>query len=209
MKYSMLTLVAVLGILAAGCIDYEQTITVNEDLSGEAEFNIAMSPYLGDNLNEDGSMSNKPTNFLLDDYSNKLGCSVKSDSYSYDPETELEYYSIGLFFDNLNDINGYGLYEKDKTLSVAEEEGSIIYREKVKLHETPPPPTPESEMTEDDRMFREMMEGFTFTYRAVMPNAVTDTNGKIAEDGRTVVWIWPASEFIQLGEIEVYAKCAK
>jgi hypothetical protein len=211
MRYLIAIAAALTVILTAGCIDYEQTITINEDLSGDAEFNIGMNPYMGENMNEDGSMSETPSNFLVKDYSNVAGCKIVSDSYSYDPDIELEHYSIGLKFDNLNDINGYGLYEQDKTLSVTEEDGVITYREEVVFHNEEPPPNPidESEMSDDERMIREMMEGFTFTYRVVMPGAVTETNGEIDEDGRTVTWIWPASEFIQLGDIEVFAKCAK
>ncbi len=210
MRYLIATAATLTVILAAGCIDYEQTITINEDLSGDAVFNIAMSPYMGENMNEDGSMSESPVNFLVKDYSNAAGCKIVSDSYSYDPETELEHYSIGLKFGNLNDINGYGLYEQDKNLSVTEEEGVITYREEIMVQsEATPTPAMEGEMSDDEKMMREMMEGYSFTYRVVMPGAVTETSGEVAEDGRTVTWTWPTSDFIGLGKVEVYAKCAK
>ncbi|MCP4228997.1 MAG: hypothetical protein GY771_02470 [bacterium] len=212
MNRRIITWAAVLSVmLVAGCIDYEQTITINDDLSGTAEFNIGMNPNLGDNMNEDGSMSDTPRNFLVEDFSEVPGCKIEDDSYSYDAETEMEHFSAKLKLDDLNGINGYGLYEENKTLSVTEENGVITYREvlMVSRGETPPDTIPDDEMSEDEKMMREMMEGYSFTYRVVMPSNITETNGEIGEDGRTVTWTWPTSEFFGLGEIEVFAKCAE
>ena len=198
-------------VVIAGCMDYEQTITVNDDLSGYAEFNVALNPNLGDNMNEDGSMSETPANFLVEDFSEIPGCKIEDDSYSYDAETEMEHFYAKLKLDDLNSINGHGMFENDRTLSVTEENGVITYREvlMVSRRETPPDTIPDDELSEDEKMMREMMEGYSFTYRVVMPSNVTETNGKIGEDGRTVIWTWPTSEFIVLGEIEVFAECAK
>ena len=212
MKRRTFTWAAVLAVVViAGCMDYEQTITVNDDLSGYAEFKVGMNPKLGDNMNEDGTMSETPRNFLVEDFSEVPGCKIEDDSYSYDAETEMEHFSAKLKLDDLNGINGYGLYEEDKTLSVTEENEVITYREVLMLRrkETPSDTIPDDEMSEDDKMLREMMEGYSFTYRVIMPGKVTETNGKIDEDGRTVTWTWPTSEFIGLGETEVYAKCVK
>jgi hypothetical protein len=198
-------------LLVAGCIDYEQTITINEDLSGYAEFNIAKSPYLGDNMNEDGSMMDNPVNFLAEDFSKVPGCKVEEDSYSYSAETEMEYFSAKLKLDDINAINGYGMFENDRMLSITKENGVITYREEIMTtgEHAPPETSAEGEISEDEKMMREMMEGYSFTYRVIMPSVVTETNGEIGEDGRTVTWTWPTSEFIGLGKVEVFAKCAK
>lgn len=202
---------ALTAILAAGCIDYEQTITINDDLSGNAEFNIAMSPYMGENMNNDGSISETPVNFLVKDFSGVPGCKIEDDAYSYNAETEMEHFYAKLKLDDLNSINGHGMFENDRTLSVTEENGVITYREVLMLaeKETPSDINAEGEISDDVKMMREMMEGYSFTYRVIMPSAVTETSGEIAEDGRTVTWTWPASEFIGLGKVEVFAKCVK
>jgi len=211
MRKVILGITIVAAIIATGCIDYEQTITVNDDLSGYAEFNVAMNPYLGGNMNEDGSINEDPVNFLVDDFAEVPGCEIVEDSYSYDADAEMEYFSARLKLDELNTLNGYGLYEQDKTLSVTEENGVIVYREEIMVqHEGATSDSSlDGEISEDEKMLKEMMEGYSFTYRVIMPNTVTDTNGDIGDDGHTVTWTWPTSEFMELGKVEVYAKCAK
>jgi len=113
-----------------------------------------------------------------------------------------EHTRLVLDFDNLELLKGHGIFAK-QDLAFKTKGGKCTFtqlirndRKKEKAEE----PSPETEA-----LTRQMFDGYTFSYEVVMPGEVTDTNGTVAADKRTVTWSWPLYDFTEMEEIKMTA----
>jgi hypothetical protein len=191
------TLAAVI-VLAAGCINYDQELIINEDGSGTVTIH-----YTSDDPT--GEMGAPVLSFTKEEIETEYagsGVRVRNidvfvPNENEEGSSEASYY---LDYADITDMNGYGVFAvkdaatfEDKIIqvfSLDETGGATTFSQTCTLN-----------MNVEDTTG---LEDYAFTYSLTCPDAVTMTNGNVKSDGRTVTWRYTLPELIE-SPVKMYA----
>jgi len=197
-ELKILSGLTVVVVLAAGCINYDQNLVLNEDGSGTIKIHYTSDDPTGEMGAPKLSFTEKE---IKDEYLNpglkardvELFIPADDEEGSY----EATYY---IDFEDITDLNGRGVFAvKDVTtaedkmtqvISLAETDGTTTFTQTCAFNMEVEEPTD--------------LEYYEFTYSLTCPSAVTMTNGKVESDGLTVTWSYPLPELIK-NPVKMYA----
>jgi hypothetical protein len=188
LKLAMAAVLALGLVILAGCINYDQDLTVNPDGSG-----TIMVHYTSDAQKEGGgegevSMGGAP----------KLAFTEAEIKAEYEgapvtvrdvvigkTDTEAPEATYYIDFKNVTDLNGYGIFalegEKLKqTFSLADDAGNKLFKQLVQF-----------KMDVEDPS---SLSGYKFTYKFTAPGEVVDTNG--TAEGNVVSWEYTLDKLV-------------
>ncbi len=193
--------------MVAGCISYEQKITFQPDGSGTVVADMWVD-RLSPTADDEGPAVEAPTPEVSEEmgpaFADLEGVAVAENWVKVEGEGDdrREHTRLALNFGDVGKLVGHGIFDKQE-LSFRKEGDNFVFAETI--HNNPQ----ESESSaESEELARAMFEGYTFTYTVVMPAAVVETNGTLAENQRTVTWSWPLYDFATLDEIVMTATAA-
>jgi len=202
MRYITLALtVGAVVLLAAGCMDYSQKIVVSEDGSATVTLDGWLDEALSGLSENVSAETGGPENIFLDEFEGKPGVKLLESFTETDEATGVEHHHITFNVkspDALEDLPSFGESGSIKWETKGDE---ITFEQQIRNE------TEEYEAPEDEELMRSLFEGYTWTYEVVMPGPITETNGTVGADGRTVTWTWPLFDFTLLEEIAMTAKC--
>ncbi|UCE27046.1 MAG: DUF4282 domain-containing protein [Candidatus Coatesbacteria bacterium] len=173
---------AVAVVFAAGCINYEQEIYLNADGSGtvivrytsddpEGNSGTPILPFTEDEIIAEYKGSNLVVRDVVPDADN--------DEYSAGVTYQID-------FDDVTDLNDYGIFsvgdKLTQTFYLNDLGDTVSYMQTTSL-------TMDVEDTS-------MLDSYKFTYKLICPADVTETNGTLSADGRTVAWLYTLPELI-------------
>ncbi|MCP4231879.1 MAG: hypothetical protein GY771_17255 [bacterium] len=181
--YLLLSVLAISVLIVAGCINYDQDMTLEADNSGTVKIH-----YTNAGQGQEG-VPDLP--FVEEDIvASYDGAGVEV----YDIEIvtaegeetatpEATYY---VDFKNVEDLNGYGIFaigdDIVQTISVTDEGDTRTYVQTCTLN-----------MTVDEETD---LSAYTFNYTLTLPTPVVETNGTIQADGQTVKWTFPLGDLV-------------
>ncbi len=182
-------------ILLAGCINYDQELTLNPDGSGfimvhynsaaqsppgtgekkggEAELNLGQAPKLSFTEAE-----------ILKEYE---GAPFKVRDIKIEAKDNVPNATYFIDFQKVADLNGKGVFalEGDKlkqTFALDDVGGNKVFKQLVALKmEVEDPST---------------LSSYKFTYKLTVPGDIIETNGTKGEDGKTVKWEYTLDKLI-------------
>jgi hypothetical protein len=196
-----------LALLAAGCISYQQNTTFAEDGSGRIVVDTWLDYY---GTEEDGAEESNATS-AAPDISEELGPAfadlegVKIEENWTKVEGEgdekREHTHLVLAFDKVETLNGFGVF-KNQQLSFENAGPKFVFTQVIRNERAD---DEEEASPESEELARTLFEGYTFTYTLTMPGNVSETNGTLSDDGRTVTWEWPLYDFSNQEEITMTA----
>ncbi len=181
--YLLLSVLAVSILLVAGCINYNQEMTLEADNSGTVKIN-----YTNAGQGQEGVPDLPFTEEEI------LASYEGADVEVYDIEIvsgegeeaatpEATYY---IDFKDVNDLNGVGIFAVGtdiiQTITVVDEGDTRTYTQTCTLNMT----------VEEDTD----LSAYSFNYTLTLPASVIETNGTVAADGQTVTWTFPLSDLI-------------
>jgi hypothetical protein len=183
-------------VLAAGCVNYDQTMTLNANGSGtvivhyisddpEGTYGGPVLPFTEDEIKAAYEGSNLNVSHIMPD----------EDADEFCPRVK---YRID--FDNVADLNGRGVFAakdseaaKDvmtQVFTLDEAGGTTTFTQTCALNVD----------VEDESE----LEYYKFTYVVTFPEAVTMTNGTVESNGYTVTWSYTLLEIIK-NPVKMYA----
>ncbi len=190
--------VAISGALVfvAGCISYKQHIAFESDGSGRIVVDVWVDRFdIAEEEDQAASAQTAPeiNEELGPAFADLEGVTVEENWVKIEEEGEerREHSRLALAFDKVERLAGRGVFEKQE-LSFQKEGNEFAFAQNIRNE---PEEEPEEYSEESEELARSLFEGYTFTYSVVMPGRVVDTNGTLAEDGRTVTWEWPLYDF--------------
>ncbi|UCH77282.1 MAG: hypothetical protein JSU81_05950 [Candidatus Coatesbacteria bacterium] len=205
----ILTTVALGGVLAlgAGCISYEVNLSLEKDGSGTVVVDTWVD-YLGE---EEGDQEVAEAPEISEEmgpaFAELEGVTVEENWARTEGEGDdrREHTHLLLAFEDVEILSGQGIFE-NQDLTFEKKGKEYVFTHEIRnVREQPAAETAEESSEENEELARALFEGYTFTYTVVMPGDVTDTNGIVADDGRTVTWEWPLYDFAQQEEIVMTA----
>lgn len=181
-KLIFATSLAAVIVLAAGCINYDQKMTLNDDGSG-----TVIVRYASDDPEGTGGAP------VLPFTEGEIVAGYKGSNLvvrDVVPDAEGDEYQAGVTyqidFDDVADLNNYGAFAfEDKltqTFYLNDLGDTLSFMQTTSL-------TMDVEDTS-------MLDSYKFTYKLVCPADVTETNGTLSGDGRTVAWLYTLPELI-------------
>ncbi len=181
-KIIFATSLAAVIVLAAGCINYTQKMTLNADGSG-----TVIVHYTSDDPEGTGGAP------VLPFTENEIVAGYKGSKLvvrDVVPDAEGDEYQAGVTyqidFDDVADLNNYGAFAFEDKLAqnfyVNDLGDTLSFMQTTSL-------TMDVEDTS-------MLDSYRFTYKLVCPGDVTETNGTLSGDGRTVAWLYTLPELI-------------
>jgi hypothetical protein len=179
-------------ILAAGCIEYNQELTLYDDGSG-----VVKVHYLSDSPHGTGgapilSFSEED---IINEYSGS-NLTIRDIDISIPGDDEIGSHEATYYIDFIDvaDLNGYGVTDVkngiQQTLSFNEEDERCRIEQLINVIAEIEDPT--------------MWTDYRFTYKIVCPGIITDTNGTIGYGGRTVTWEFTIPE-LEKRPVKIYA----
>jgi hypothetical protein len=192
MRLKMLGLAAVAVALAAlaGCINYDQELTLNVDGSGTVKVRYdreGETKREGDEESDADLIGAPKLSFTEEEIMAEYEGSAVTVRDIVISETdagvpEATYY---IDFKNITDLNGYGIFalEGDKlkqTFSLSKSDDTEVFKQLVQLKMDVKNPS--------------QLSGFTFTYVFNSPDEIVETNGTVT--GNTVKWEYTLDKLI-------------
>lgn len=183
LRLALVGLAVAAAIIVAGCINYDQEVTLNADGSG-----TVMVHYTSDD--PEGTQAPKLA-FTEEDITNEYANSnvtVRDINVVIPAEGETGSHEATYYldFDNVADLNGYGVFAvEDKmtqVFSLADTDDTAVFTQTCNL-------TMDVEDTSG-------LTDYKFTYSLTCPGNVIETNGTVAADGKTVTWEYPLPDLI-------------
>jgi hypothetical protein len=183
LRLALVGLAVAAAIIVAGCINYDQEMTLNADGSG-----TIMVHYTSDD--PEGTQAPK-LSFTEGDITGeyaKSNVTVRDIEVVVPAEGETGSHEATYYLDfvNVTDLNGYGVFAiEDKMTQVfalADAGDTAVFNQTCTL-------TMDVEDTSG-------LTDYKFTYSLTCPGAVTDHNGTLAADGNTVTWEYPLPDLI-------------
>lgn len=197
-KLKILFGLAVVAVLAAGCINYDQEMVIKEDGSGTIGVHYESYDPTGEYGVPRLSFTEKE---IKDEYSGP-GIKVRdielvvSDEEEGGP-AEATYY---IDFEDIADLNGRGVFAVKDAATGADKITQVF-----SLVETADATTftQTCSLNMDVEDASELAD-YEFTYALTCPDEVTMTNGRVRLDGRTVVWKFSLPELLN-EPVKMYA----
>jgi hypothetical protein len=210
----------ILGVLAllvfaylAGCINYDQDVQINENGSGKLIMHYSLPQQLtammamGDQSTEKKEDNQMPFKITEDEVKKDLAAKgVKVEKFETKTEGDKNHYYVTIAFDNITDLNQTKTFAKMPFQW--KKEGSVYTFSQTLMGEK----KKEGENADDamgKQMAQAMLGNAKFTYKITLPSKALpapDTNGKIAEDGKTISWEYPLTELSGGGDKVMTAK---
>lgn len=202
MRYATLILtVGAAVLLAAGCMDYSQKIVVAENGSATVTLDGWLDEALA-GLSEDVSAEvSGPENIFLSEFEGEPGVEILGFSVETDEATGVEHHHVTFNVESPDALEELPSFGESGSVKWETKSGEVTFEQRIRND------TEEYEATEDEELMRSLFEGYTWTYEVVMPGPITQTNGTVGADGRTVTWTWPLFDITLLEEIVMTAKC--
>ena len=185
--------------LFAGCINYEENITLNSDGSGTMvmHYSIAQQLYammqMSQGTEQEGQkedeMPFKFTDKEIREDMNAPGVTVEK--VEQKAEGDQQHFYVHIKFNKLTDLNQTKPFQKMK-FEWDETGDNVTFRQVL---ESDKKQTEENPM--GDQMASAMLGNAKFKFSVTLPSKALpapDTNGTIQQDGKTVVWEWPLLE---------------
>lgn len=183
LKLGLVGLAVAAALIIAGCINYDQELALNPDGSGTVKVHYTSDDPEGTHApklsftEEAITAEYAGSNLTVRDIELVIPAEGETGSH------EATYF---LDFKNVADLNGFGIFAiKDKmtqTFALAEADGTATYTQTANLN-----------MDVEDTSG---LESYKFTYSLTCPGAVTETDGTLGSDGKTVTWEYPLPDLI-------------
>ena len=199
MKIGKSLLILLCAALIAGCINYEENISLNADGSGTVlmHYSVAQQLYammqMGDASAEQGKEDEMPFKFKESEIRADLTApGVTVEKVESKAEGDQQHFFVHVKFKKITDLNQTKPFQKMK-FEWTESDKKVTFRhvlegDKKQSDESNPM---------GDQMASAMMGNAKFKFQVTLPGkalAAPDTNGTIQQDGKTVVWEWPLLE---------------
>jgi hypothetical protein len=203
MRYVAITFTLVVAVfLTAGCMDYSQKIVIAEDGSAMVVLDSWLDESLA-GLSEDVSAeTGAARNIFLSEFEGEPGTEIIGSSVEMDEETKVEHHHITVNVESSDALDGLPSFGGESGILQWKTGGGEATFEHKLYNETEAYAD-----AEEEALMRSLFEGYTWTYEVVMPGPITQTNGTVGADGRTVTWAWTLFEFAMTEEIVMTAKC--
>lgn len=222
MKRFLLTSLAA-AVVLQGCLSYQQHIKLNADGSGSVTVDAWVDDFsevkknLEETLESEGGSAETaapepetPQELTIPDefgnaFKNLEGITIVENWIKYEPPTEPDkngrnHTRLVLTFDNLSRLNGHGVF-RDQELSVKTKKNKTTFTHII--HNDIDKEAKKAQS--DEEWARALFADYKFTYSVEMPGKVTETNGTVGPDGRTVTWSWPLIDFSRTEKITMKA----
>jgi hypothetical protein len=199
-------LTALLVLSIGGCINYDQTAEPKANGSGTLIMHYSLSQQLVAMMQMGGQQSggeedktkDMPFKLKEDEIKADLKADgVKVDKFETKTEGENQHYYVHISFDKITNLNQTKTF-KEMPFEWTEADGKIIFKQTLKAKNESKEKKPEDEMAKN--MAKAMFGNAAFNFKVVLPAKALpppDTNGTIAEDGKTVSWTYP---LVDLGD---------
>jgi hypothetical protein len=192
-----LFLVLSLALLIFGCINYEETVDLKKDGSGKMTMHYSIPQQLYAMMqmgqNTDGEKKEEmPFKFKESEIRADLTApGVTVDKIESKTEGDQQHFYVNLSFKKITDLNQTKSFEKMK-FEWKEEDKKITFQQTIEGEKKDSQANPMG-----DQMASAMLGNAKFVFKITLPSKALpapDTNGKIQEDGKTVVWEYPLLE---------------
>jgi hypothetical protein len=207
----LLTLTAATAVFTAGgCFRYEQTVVLNADGTADVTVSYSVPAVV---VSED---RNPPVNPLPDaapaagsyvdeaaalkSAFRRFGIEVTDASVAEDDDFQT-YTVYGIAPDAGALGSSLPFFDKHETEFKADDDSvkfSEVIENELSKNERP--------TDEEKPLLEALFPDCGFTFRVVMPGPLTETNGTIGADGRTVEWRFGLAEFLFSEKIEMYVE---
>lgn len=202
MRYSALILaVGAAVFLAAGCMDYSQKIVVAEDGSATVTLDGWLDEALAGVSEDLSAETGESENIFLSEFEGEPGVEILGSSVETDEPTGVEHHHVTFNVESSDALEDLPSFGESGSVKWETNGGEVTFEQKIRNE------TEEYEAAEDEELMRSLFEGYTWTYEVVMPGPVTETNGTVGADGRTVTWTWSLFDITLLEEVVMTAKC--
>lgn len=189
--------------LSAGCIDYEEKITLRKDGSGY----MTIHYFTDESTIEEEKMEEEELPFSFDQYSfdqkeieDELADEnirvEKVESYTEEGKRHL---IAKLFFKNINKIPHKWIFE-NRELQFTKESGFLTFRSVLLLGGE------ETGEGEFDEFVKAILADYKFKFTVEMPSKIVEASAGSRVEDNTVMWEFPLSSLMDKERIEMYAK---
>lgn len=184
LRLALVGLAVAAAIIAAGCINYDQVMTLNADGSGTINVHYTSDDPTGAQGTpvlsfDEGEITAEyaDSNVTVSDITVVVPAEGEEGSHEA---------TYNLTFGDVADLNGYGVFAvEDKMTQVfalADAGDTAVFTQTCTLTMEVEDPS--------------QLSDYKFTYSLTCPGAVTETNGTLAADGNTVTWEYPLPDLI-------------
>lgn len=206
-----IAIIALSALFIAGCINYEQTTNVKANGGGSLIMHYSLSQQLvammqmgGQQNGGDDKSKDMPFKLKEDEVRKDLNApGVKVEKFETKTEGENQHFYVTLSFNKITDLNQTKTF-KEMPFEWSERDGKVYYKQTLKNKDEGKSKEgkPEDEMAKN--MAKAMFGNAAFTFKVTLPSkalAAPDTNGTIAEDGKTVSWTFPLVELTDSSKV--------
>jgi len=197
--------------LGAGCISYEVNLSFEKDGSGRVVVDTWVDSFGDEESAEEGSQESAEASEISEEmgpaFAELEGVTIEENWARTEGEGDdrREHTRLALAFKDVGTLSGRGIFENQDLTFDKKGKDYVFAHEIRNVRKEAAGETAEETSEESEELARALFEGYTFTYTVVMPGKVTETNGTVGEDGRTVTWKWPLYDFAQQEEIVMTA----
>ncbi len=188
-------------LFLAGCINYEEDLTLKNDGSGEMLMHYSISEQLSSMMALGGGQQQEgkdemPFKFKENEIRDALradGVQVKK--VELKAEGGLQHVYVTVNFKKITDLNQTKTF-KEMPFEWGEEGKVIVFRHTLKNKNPQGDGSGESTQM-GDQMAQAMLGNAALSFKVKLPDKALpapDTNGTILEDGKTVTWRFPLVE---------------
>jgi hypothetical protein len=195
-KIRLIFLLLMVGSLT-GCINYDESITLNADGSGTMlmHYSIAQQLFAMMQMSEGSEQGQgedeMPFKFKESEIRSGMSApGVTVEKVESKAEGDQQHFYVHVKFNKLTDLNQTEPFKK-MPFEWVEGDDNITYRQNL---EGDKKQTEENPM--GDQMASAMLGNAKFRFEVKLPSKAiaAETNGTIQQDGQTVVWEWPLLE---------------
>ncbi len=191
-------------LFLAGCINYEETLTLKSDGSGEMLMHYSISEQLSSMMALGGGQQEEGKNempFKFKENEIRAGLQaegVQVKKIEMKAEGGQQHVYVTVDFKKVTDLNNTTTF-KEMPFVWEEEEKAIVYSHTLKNK------NPQGQQDDGsqaggqmgDQMAKAMLGNAAFSFKVKLPDKALpapNTNGTILEDGKTVTWTFPLAE---------------
>ncbi|UCE26756.1 MAG: hypothetical protein JSW52_10485 [Candidatus Coatesbacteria bacterium] len=204
MRYIRLAVVTTaVALFAIGCMDYSQKIVIWEGGSALITQDGWLDPAVKETAGELGIGTGYSEILFLGKYDGNPGVVVGDSYVEIDEEANVEHHHAEFTVESSGCLDDWSFIHNLGEIDWKSDGDELVFEQKL-INE------PAKDMEPEEAEFtRAMYEGYDYTYAftVVMPGPVTETNGSLGDDGRTVTWSWPFSDLTVEYELTMTAKC--
>jgi hypothetical protein len=194
-KYKIIFVLFV-SLFIFGCINYEETVQLNQDGSGKLtmHYSIPQQLFAMMQMGQDSGEKKEEMPFKFKESEIKSDLTapgVTVEKVEQKAEGDQQHFFVTLSFKKITDLNQTKSFAK-MPFTWKEDGGNILFQQVLIGEKKEDESNPMG-----DQMASAMMGNAKFTFRVTLPSKALpapDTNGTIQQDGKTVVWEYPILE---------------